>query len=257
MPYHARRSILACLGLIGALAPGAAAAQEPHAPACKPGFKIALDVGHTPEAPGATSARGVTEHEYNLKLARTVARTLDEGGFNRTSLIIVHGVGRAQLIARSERANALGADLLLSLHHDDVQDFYHAKWTWQGAAHLYSDRFSGYSLFVSRDNAHFDDSLAFARLLGTALTARGMHYSAHHAEPIRGEGHPLIDPDVGVYLYDELLVLKLSKAPAALLEAGIIVNRAEELAVTSPEGRDRIAAAVLEAVNRFCGGPER
>jgi N-acetylmuramoyl-L-alanine amidase len=166
----------------------------------------------------------------------------------------MHGIGRHQLIARTEHANALGIDLLLSIHHDDVQDLYHARWTSQGAVHLYSDAFSGYSLFVSRDNPRFDDSLAFARLLGTALTGRGMHYSPHHAEPIAGEGHELIDRDAGVYLYDELVVLKFTRAPAVLLEAGIIVNRAEELAATSPEGRAAIGAAVLEAVNRYCAG---
>jgi hypothetical protein len=35
---------------------------------------------------------------------------------------------------------------------------------------------------------HFDDSLAFAKLLGAVLTECGLAYSAHHAEPIRGEG---------------------------------------------------------------------
>jgi N-acetylmuramoyl-L-alanine amidase len=248
-----RRSILA-VGLIGALQSGWTAAAT-GAPACNPAdFKIALDVGHTPEASGATSARGVSEYSYNLQLARTVAQTLGDGGFGRVSLITMHGIGRRQLIARTEHANALGADLFLSLHHDDVQDVYHAKWTYQGAAHLYSDRFSGYSLFVSRENAHFDDSLAVARLLGTALTGQGMHYSPHHAEPIAGEGRQLIDRDVGVYRYDQLVVLKFTKALAVLLEAGIIVNRAEELAVTSPEGRVRIGAAVLDAVHRYCGG---
>ena len=252
-----RRSIPAAAGLIGAILAGGTAAQG-GAPPCKPeNFKIALDVGHTPEAAGATSARGVTEYAYNLELARTIAHTLGDGGFPRVSLITQHGIGRRQLLARTEHANAVGADLLLSIHHDDVQDFYHARWTYQGAVHLFSDRFSGYSLFVSRDNRHFDDSLAFAKLLGTALTAHGMHYSPHHAEPIPGEGRDLIDRDAGVYLYDELVVLKFTKAPAVLFEAGIIVNRAEELAVTSPEGRSRIGASALDAVNRYCGGNGR
>ena len=116
----------------------------------------------------------------------------------------------------------------------------------------FSDKFSGYSLFVSRQNQYFDHSLTFAKLLGAALMAQGMRYSAHHAEAIPGEGRQLIDSKTGVYLYDNLVVLKFTKAPAVLLEAGVIVNRVEELVLASPEGREHIGAAILEAVSQFC-----
>ena len=32
-------------------------------------FRVLIDVGHTATSPGADSARGVTEYEFNLKLA--------------------------------------------------------------------------------------------------------------------------------------------------------------------------------------------
>jgi N-acetylmuramoyl-L-alanine amidase len=234
-------------------------AADPHAPmraGCKPEhFRIAIDVGHTPEAPGATSARGVKEHAFNLQLARRIQAELTAGGFARTALVTVHGSGRAQLIKRTELVNAGGADLLLSIHHDDVQDVYHEKWTHKGGPHTYSDRFSGYSLFVSRDNRRFEDSLLFARLLGSELTARGMHYSAHHAEPLRGEGRQLVDTTVGVYRYDGLFVLRFSDSPAVLMEAGIIVNRKDEIELASPEGQGHISAAVLAALNQLCTAP--
>jgi N-acetylmuramoyl-L-alanine amidase len=254
----ARRLLVAAAALVAASLPDQAAAAAQAPPGCKPeGFKIAIDVGHTPQAPGTTSARGVPEHAYNLQLAQQVEKTLLDGGFGHTTLITARGVGRPQLLRRTERANALGVDLFLSIHHDDVQDVYHAKWTYNGASHLFSDKFSGYSLFVSRKNRHFEDSLAFARLLGAALTAHGMRYSAHHAEAIPGEGRQLVDRDVGVYLYDQLVVLKSTEPPAVLLEAGVIVNRAEELVVASPEGRGRVGAAVFEAVNQFCAERQR
>jgi N-acetylmuramoyl-L-alanine amidase len=142
--------------------------------------------------------------------------------------------------------------MFLSIHHDDVQSTYYTKWTYNGVVRFFSDRFSGYSLFASRQNRHFEDSLRFAKLLGAALTTHGMRYSAHHAEPIRGEGKQLIDRNSGVYLFDELVVLKSAKAPAVLLEAGIITNRIEELVVSSPEGREHISTAVREAANQYC-----
>ena len=43
-----------------------------------------------------------------------------------------------------------------------------------------------------------------------------------------------------------------TKVPAVLVEAGIIVNRADELLLETPEHRARIAQANLAAVSRFC-----
>jgi len=238
---------------IAASLPDRTSAAAQGATVCNPAnFNIAIDVGHTPEAPGTTSARGVAEHAYNLQLSNEIKRALLEGGYSRVTLITARGIGRTQLLARVKRANALNVDLLLSVHHDDVQDFYHAKWNYNGVTRAFSDKFSGYSLFVSRQNQHFERSLTFAKLLGTALMEQGLRYSAHHAEAIPGEGRQLIDSKAGVYLYDNLVVLKFTKAPAVLLEAGVIVNRIEELVLASAEGRAHISTAVLEAVSQFC-----
>jgi N-acetylmuramoyl-L-alanine amidase len=232
--------------------------QQTTSAACVPeSFRIALDVGHTPQAPGATSARGVEEHVFNQQLAKQMKDALIRGGFTNTTLITAPGTGHDQLRMRVERVNALGVDLLVSIHHDDVQDIYYSKWSYRGSLRNYSDKFSGYSLFVSRDNQHFDKSLAFAKLLGRELRARGLRFSAHHAEPIAGENREIIDSEAGIYRYDDLFVLKFSAAPAVLLEAGIIVNRSEELALSSPEHRDQISDAMVVALNELCGVAHR
>ncbi len=41
---------------------------------------VAVDVGHYRERPGATSARGIPELEYNLRLARDIAAELERRG---------------------------------------------------------------------------------------------------------------------------------------------------------------------------------
>jgi hypothetical protein len=41
--------------------------------------------------------------------------------------------------------------------------------------------------------------------------------------------------------------------PALLLEAGSIINRDEELLMGTPDHQGVISAAVLEAVEKFCG----
>jgi N-acetylmuramoyl-L-alanine amidase len=84
------------------------------------------------------------------------------------------------------------------------------------------------------------------------LKAQGLAYTRHHLEDVAGERRELLDPDAGVYRDDNLIVLTYTKMPAVMLEAGIIVNRAEELLLGTTEHRGRIAHATLAAVNRFC-----
>lgn len=214
-------------------------------------FVVLLDVGHTPAAPGAISARGVTEHQFNRALTSAIERTLKARGYVRTARL---GAAAAALGA-ARRSGAIGGatvDLVLSIHHDSVQPRYLKPWTFEGRPRLYSDAFRGFSIFVSQAGPQAARSLAFARRLGDALNARGLAFSRHHAEPIPGEGRALIDASRGVYRFDQLAVLRAAPGPAALLEAGVIVNRAEEAELSTPQRRGAIAAAVADAVDRFC-----
>ena len=67
----------------------------------------------------------------------------------------------------------------------------------------------------------------------------------------------LLDAQAGIYRYDELIVLRMTRMPAVLLEAGSIVNRQEELQLASPERRALTSAAVVAAVEEFCAGRAR
>jgi N-acetylmuramoyl-L-alanine amidase len=222
-------------------------------PACGPAkFKIVLDVGHTVTSPGAMSARGATEYSFNLRLARRIEQELRDGGFVRTTVLITEGDRRVQLFRRSKRANAIAPDLLLSIHHDSVPQSYLETWTHEGVQRSYSDRFSGYSLFISRDMPKARASLAFARLLSTELVNRELHFTLHYADTFHSESRVLLDRGLGVYAFDELVVLYQSKVPAVLFEAGSIVNRDEELALASSERQNMIAAAAHAAIAKYC-----
>src|SRR4029450_11453695 len=103
------------------------------------------------------------------------------------------------------------------------------------------------------DNADPNGSLEFGRLLGEQLKARGLQYTPHYIEKFMGHRQRLlVDAKVGVYRYDQLIVLKSTHMPAVLLEAGSIINRDEELTMSSPQRQSHIAAAVTEAVDGFC-----
>jgi N-acetylmuramoyl-L-alanine amidase len=237
-------------------APSASSAPSPAAPpsSCdRATFRTVIDVGHTLESPGAFSARGVPEYQLNLNLATTIERKLTADGFEKTVLLVTSGRTQPGLLARVRNANTLPADLYLSIHHDSVPEQFKETWDFDGKPNLYSDRFSGHSMFVSFDNAERKASLLFGNLLGKQLKARDLQFTRHYTETIMGSRRrDLVDPEAGVYRYDKLIVLRHTKMPAVLLEAGMMINRDDELKLASPERQALIAAAVGGAVEKFC-----
>ncbi len=98
----------------------ASCAKVPVAPAGSAGAPavIAVDVGHSKEHPGATSARGVAEFEFNSTLAQGVAQTL---AGPHTRIVLIGGNGDiSRLENRTAQASAAGAGFFLSIHHDSV-----------------------------------------------------------------------------------------------------------------------------------------
>ena len=209
------------------------------------GASIAIDVGHYLEKPGVISARGVTEFQYNLKLAQEISAALRRAG-HRT--ILIGDDGLADNLGR-RAPRAAGMDLFISIHHDSVQPRFLAVWEHEGETLNYSDKFAGFSLFVSRLNGHMEASLKCASAIGAALGGAGFTPSRYHADPILGENRPFADEANGVHYFDNLAVLKTAGIPALLFEAGVIVNRDEELRLREPAVRQRIAGAIVSAVN--------
>ena len=219
----------------------------------RPDFRVVLDVGHTAKSPGAKSARGADEFNFNLRLAKQVDQALLAAGFAKTVLMVSEGPGVRSMYARVARANKLSANLLLSIHHDSVPDRFLEKWDYNGKPETFSDRFKGHSIFVSEENLDPEDSLLFGSMLGQQLKTRGLQYTPHYTEKFMGRWQrTLLNADAGVYRYDTLFVLKKTQLPAVLLEAGSIANREEELVMSSPERQQLISAAVVDAVDNFC-----
>jgi N-acetylmuramoyl-L-alanine amidase len=223
---------------------------------------IALDVGHNARRPGqqcqrfvkcpwgATSARGIPEYDFNLGLARHIKERLEAAGFQSTSLMITRTEGSRGLLERANRANRMKADIFLSIHHDGARDRYVKPWRYDGEVHYYLDEPSGFSLHVSSRHA---ESLSLARILADQLVARELHFTTFHevANPA-GARVPYMDSTRGIYRRDRLAVLNFTKMPGLLLEAGFIINRDEELVLSSPSHQEKIASAIVEAVGIFC-----
>jgi N-acetylmuramoyl-L-alanine amidase len=231
-----------------------AKASPAAADACpRSSFRVVVDVGHTVDVPGAMSARGIPEYAFNLQLGKDVKEALLDAGFTQTVLLITATAPWAGLFERARRANSMHANLFISLHDDSVPDDLLKTWEYDGQENHFNDDYPGYAIFISNDNADRAASLSFGALLGKELESRGLHYTPHYTLALMGHRRRiLVDADAGVYRYDQLIVLRETKMPAVLLEAGSIVNRQEELELGTQERRSLTSAAVAAAVAEFC-----
>ena len=237
----------------------AASARGPAAENCaRSTFRVVVDVGHTLDVPGAMSARGVTEYAFNLQLARDVKQALVDAGFEQSVLLITAAAPWRGLFERAARANAMHADLFIAIHHDSVPDNLKQIWEYAGQKNEYNDDYPGYAIFISNENADPAGSLLFGSLLGHELERRGLNYTPHYTLALMGHRRRiLVDAEAGVYRYDQLIVLRATRMPAVLLEAGSIVNRQEELELATPERRSLTSAAIAAAVANFCAARAR
>lgn len=231
--------------LILAPVPALSAVAEkglPPSPRSNSGL-ILLDPGHSPAHPGAMSCTGRAEHLYNTELADVVKRHLVRNGF---SVDLTRGPKEdISLMARAKLAK--GHRLFLALHHDSAQPQFTGK---TEAGHPVTDKpeAEGYSIFVSQKNRYYEESLAFARDLGSQLRKAGMIPSTHHGEPIKGENRDLLEPELGIYRFDDLVVLKHAESPAVLLESAVIIHPDDEARARSEAHRQEIAGAVYNAL---------
>lgn len=242
MPLLPRIPWWRCLLPAAVLLVGTSAVAAGEAAAWPRAATIAVDVGHTLAAPGATSARGRSEFSFNLALARKVAAALEASGF-AVRLINADGL-IGSLHARP--AQAEGADFLLSIHHDSVGEHELHAWEWAGRREAYNDDYAGHSLFVSRGNPATARSILCARVIGARLQRLG--FMPTHKNASR---RAYADYTHAVHYYDTLAVLRHARMPAVLFEAGVIRNRREELLLSDDAYQARMADGIATAL-RAC-----
>lgn len=212
------------------------------------GMTVAVDVGHSKARPGAISARGRGEFEFNLDTAKVIDEILENAG---AKCLIINETGSLTGLAeRPQRAVRLEADVFISIHHDSVNDKYVSTWTPPGQTteRNYSDIFRGYSVFCSQKNPMPEKSRAIALMVGAAMLEAGFQPTLHHAEPIEGENRLLIDRKTAVHEFTDLVVVKAAALPSILLECGVIAHREEELEVAERSYQERVGKAILAAL---------
>ncbi|MBB4287470.1 N-acetylmuramoyl-L-alanine amidase [Roseospira goensis] len=241
-------------GLIGAIAAGMilTAAESAEAACPRDRLVVALDIGHGPDSPGATSARGRPEYAFNRDLTLRLRDQMHAAGITGAFLVTTADGGAPGLWDRPRIAGARGAHALLSIHHDSVQPQFLETGTLDGRPARYSRHARGHALFVSSKNLYAARSTVLARAIGQALTDWGLTPTLHHAEPIAGENRPLLDEALGIHDFADLVVLKAAPMPAVLIEAGVIVHPEEELEAQDPFRQDLVIDGIVRGLLAAC-----
>lgn len=200
---------------------------------------VAVDIGHTVEAPGAISARGRSELEFNQELALQVAAALERAGL-RT--VLVNADGRIESL-EARPASVPEADFFLSIHHDSTGEANLLPWEWQGTPQTYSDRWAGHSMFVSTHNPAFESSVLCGRTIGARLQRADFMPTDKNARR-----RAYIDAEHAVHRFDKLIVLYRAQQAALLFEAGVIKHRDEELLLRDPARQARMAGEIASGL---------
>lgn len=206
---------------------------------------ISIDVGHSLSSPGSTSAYGETEFSYNRDMALHLAKSFVNQGYG-VNLIGSNGdikdLKERPLLAKN-------SNLFISIHHDSIQLTDLNRWTYQQKQFLFNDEVHGFGIFVSTKNPYFKQSLQCAKNVAEKLITTGFKPNYYHAQNIKGENKTLFFPNLPVYQYDNLIVLKNAKIPAILIEVGVLTNRKEAKWIAQEDVKIAFSQTVSEAIH--------
>ncbi|HZA11149.1 MAG TPA: Rv3717 family N-acetylmuramoyl-L-alanine amidase [Mycobacterium sp.] len=247
MPDALRRRVGAA-ALVAALA-AASTSTAPHiaaAPANIGGAIVFLDPGHNGandasinrqvpngrggtkecQTSGSATNDGYPEHTFNWDVVLRIRTALDQLGV-RTAMSRGNDNALAPCVdERAAMANALHPDAIVSIHADGGPP------TGRGFHVNYSA--------PPLNEAQAGPAMQMARIMRDQLVAAGIPASNY------------IGSD-GLYGRPDLAGLNLAQYPAVLVELGNMKNPADTALITSPDGRQKYAAAVVNGIAGFLG----
>jgi len=240
--------------------PGALRPQEPPAPGRdaepprRPGEirTVAIDPGHGGEEDGAVGASGLKEKDLVLDLSRRLGALLERAGLG---VVLTRDADQGvDLSLRTALANHMKADLFISIHANFSErrnargaETFFLSWDGQDAEA---------DALAQREGSHpGPTSVAPGDRIDLVLwemaQAEHLGRSSRLAVEIQSEMNALAGiPSRGVK-QAPFRVLVGAAMPAVLVEVGFLSNAEEESLLSGSEYRDRVAAALAAAVERF------
>jgi N-acetylmuramoyl-L-alanine amidase len=217
---------------------------------------VVIDAGHGGVDPGAINPQtGLREKDVTLAIAKEIRDTLVASGRVRAALTREDD----RYILHRERygiARRLHADLFISIHCDSAGAGEARGATAYTLSDVASDKEA--ARLAARENKA--DVIAGVDLGGNSdvssilidLTQREtMNASASFARLLGREAQPLIPVKPSFHRMASLMVLKAPDMPSILFETGYISNMQDAAFLDSEQGRERIAKAVLQAVEVY------
>ncbi len=211
---------------------------------------IVIDPGHGGGDPGMQNkALKLEEKSLTLDTALRLKKLLERQGYRvvltRKDDRELARTKKADLQKRGEMTVGARADLFISLHYNSVEN---------GA-----DRVTGvevYSLTPQYQYSHSDPDREDSTVAIANLGNRQDHWNALlaytlHRELLNG----LKASDRGLKR-GRLAVLRVTSAPAVLVEAGFLSNETEARKIATPAYRQKIAEAIAEGVRIYANTVE-
>ena len=209
-------------------------------------FKVAIDIGHSISDPGCISSRGVTEYEFNKRMGYELYNILNNIGIY--TFVVNPSGANIPLWKRSKLAEDNGADILLSIHHDNVREEHKKSWEYNGKDCKYCDTHQGYGLYISSKNSRYTESKILAAMIGQSMRNNNMRPNSINSKSNGDTLRRLLDREIAMYNYKDLIVLKSSDIPSVLIENGVLSHRKEEQNLNDESYRLNIIKSIAQGI---------
>ncbi|HEX7075823.1 MAG TPA: N-acetylmuramoyl-L-alanine amidase [Hyphomicrobiaceae bacterium] len=223
---------------------------------------VVVDAGHGGVDPGAIGPDGLPEKDIVLSVARRLRNLLVRSG--RYTVVMTRN--RDMYISLEQRVRTSrrhGADLFISIHADSVAEESLAPHVRGGSIYTLSDRASNEEARRLADKENAADLLAGLEstadqeedevrdILIDLLRRETENFSADFSNLLTGELRKHIvlarDPQRSAAFQ----VLKQAETPSVLVELGYVSNPEDRKLLTSPAWQDKVAGAMLAAIDSF------
>ena len=191
---------------------------------------VFLDVGHGGKDPGAVYY-GVQEKDINMNISFKLQKALENAGYavimsRTTDTFIDHSVDRSKM------ANATGADIFISVHHNAMPN----NTAVNGIETFWYEYDPDYPSRINQDMHNNPDRLLKSSVLATEIHNGLIRHTGAFNRGVRR---------------DTFAVLRESKMPAALLEFGFMSNSAELNLLMSDSYQNKLVKGVVDGVNAY------
>jgi N-acetylmuramoyl-L-alanine amidase len=215
---------------------------------------VVIDAGHGGHDPGAISPHGgKREKDVTLAIAQAVRSEMLKTG--RVRVALTRDSDKFLVLEdRYEIARKMNADLFISIHADSAENPEANGGTVYTLSEVASDREA--QRLASRENKsniinglNLGGSDANVSSILIDLTQREtMNVSADFAKLLLREAQPNMRIRTNSHRFASFIVLKAPDTPSVLFETGYLSNENDVSFLASPDGRQKVARSVANAI---------